>query len=85
MIGETAVVGDDVTLYQGVTLGGTGKPSTLIRSRLGPDPDTDRRPVMPSRRATRPTFSGSMRGGPLDRRRLRATLFTTDGVKPRTG
>ena len=25
IIGETAVVGDDVTLYQGVTLGGTGK------------------------------------------------------------
>jgi serine O-acetyltransferase len=24
-IGETAIVGDDVTLYQGVTLGGTGK------------------------------------------------------------
>jgi len=25
IIGETAVVGDDVTIYQGVTLGGTGK------------------------------------------------------------
>ena len=25
VIGETSVVGDDVTLYQGVTLGGTGK------------------------------------------------------------
>jgi len=25
VIGETAVVGNDVTLYQGVTLGGTGK------------------------------------------------------------
>ena len=25
VIGETAVIGDDVTLYQGVTLGGTGK------------------------------------------------------------
>jgi serine O-acetyltransferase len=25
VIGETAIVGDDVTLYQGVTLGGTGK------------------------------------------------------------
>ena len=25
VIGETAEVGDDVTLYQGVTLGGTGK------------------------------------------------------------
>src|SRR6202789_2400608 len=24
VIGETAIVGDDVTLYQGVTLGGTG-------------------------------------------------------------
>jgi len=27
VIGETAIVGDDVTLYQGVTLGGTGKES----------------------------------------------------------
>lgn len=27
IIGETAVVGDNVTLYQGVTLGGTGKES----------------------------------------------------------
>ncbi len=25
VIGETAIVDDDVTLYQGVTLGGTGK------------------------------------------------------------
>ena len=25
MIGETAILGDNVTLYQGVTLGGTGK------------------------------------------------------------
>src|ERR1700743_1520945 len=25
VIGETAIVGNDVTLYQGVTLGGTGK------------------------------------------------------------
>ena len=25
IIGETAVIGDDVTMYQGVTLGGTGK------------------------------------------------------------
>ena len=25
VIGETAVIGDDVTLYHGVTLGGTGK------------------------------------------------------------
>src|SRR5271167_1804901 len=25
VIGETAIVGDNVTLYQGVTLGGTGK------------------------------------------------------------
>lgn len=25
VIGETAVVGDDCTIYQGVTLGGTGK------------------------------------------------------------
>lgn len=27
VIGETSVIGDDVTLYQGVTLGGTGKES----------------------------------------------------------
>jgi len=27
VIGETAIVGEDVTLYQGVTLGGTGKES----------------------------------------------------------
>ena len=27
IIGETAIVGDNVTLYQGVTLGGTGKES----------------------------------------------------------
>ena len=25
VVGETSIVGDDVTLYQGVTLGGTGK------------------------------------------------------------
>lgn len=25
VIGETAIIGDNVTLYQGVTLGGTGK------------------------------------------------------------
>ena len=25
VIGETTIIGDDVTLYQGVTLGGTGK------------------------------------------------------------
>lgn len=25
IIGETAIIGDNVTLYQGVTLGGTGK------------------------------------------------------------
>jgi len=31
VIGETAVVGSDVTLYQGVTLGGTGS-----RSRINP-------------------------------------------------
>src|SRR6202795_5224146 len=35
VIGETSIVGDDVTLYQGVTLGGTGKdvgkrPHTLL-------------------------------------------------------
>jgi len=42
VIGETAVVGDDVTLYQGVTLGGTGKekgkrhPTWATISRSGP-------------------------------------------------
>ena len=41
VIGETAVVGDDVTLYQGVTLGGTG--STIDRSD-------------PSRRKRHPTL-----------------------------
>ena len=25
VVGETTIIGDDVTLYQGVTLGGTGK------------------------------------------------------------
>ena len=25
VIGETSIIGDDVTIYQGVTLGGTGK------------------------------------------------------------
>lgn len=25
VIGETTIIGDDVTIYQGVTLGGTGK------------------------------------------------------------
>jgi serine O-acetyltransferase len=41
VIGETAVVGDDVTIYQGVTLGGTGKergkrhPTILSRVVIG--------------------------------------------------
>jgi len=41
VIGETAVVGDDVTIYQGVTLGGTGKergkrhPTILNRVVIG--------------------------------------------------
>ena len=30
VIGETAIVGDDVTLYQGVTLGGTGKETASV-------------------------------------------------------
>ena len=30
IIGETAIIGDNVTLYQGVTLGGTGKELSLI-------------------------------------------------------
>ena len=41
VIGETAIVGDDVTIYQGVTLGGTGKdkgkrhPTILDRVVIG--------------------------------------------------
>ena len=35
VIGETAVIGDDVTLYQGVTLGGTGKDSGKRHPTLG--------------------------------------------------
>ena len=30
VIGETTVIGDNVTLYQGVTLGGTGKDCTVV-------------------------------------------------------
>ena len=35
VIGETAIVGDDVTMYQGVTLGGTGKASTKRHPTIG--------------------------------------------------
>ena len=35
IIGETAVVGDNVTLYQGVTLGGTGKESGKRHPTIG--------------------------------------------------
>ncbi len=35
VIGETSVIGDDVTLYQGVTLGGTGKESGKRHPTLG--------------------------------------------------
>jgi serine O-acetyltransferase len=35
VIGETAVVGDDVTLYQGATLGGTGKEKLKRHPTLG--------------------------------------------------
>jgi serine O-acetyltransferase len=35
VIGETAVVGDDCTLYQGVTLGGTGKQRGKRHPTLG--------------------------------------------------
>jgi serine O-acetyltransferase len=35
VIGETAVVGDDVTLYQGVTLGGTGQEKGKRHPTLG--------------------------------------------------
>ena len=35
VIGETAVVGDDVTIYQGVTLGGTGKQTGKRHPTIG--------------------------------------------------
>lgn len=35
VIGETAILGDNVTLYQGVTLGGTGKESGKRHPTLG--------------------------------------------------
>lgn len=35
VIGETAVVGDDCTIYQGVTLGGTGKETGKRHPTLG--------------------------------------------------
>jgi serine O-acetyltransferase len=35
VIGETTIIGDDVTLYQGVTLGGTGKESGKRHPTLG--------------------------------------------------
>jgi len=35
VIGETTVIGDDVTLYQGVTLGGTGKETGKRHPTLG--------------------------------------------------
>lgn len=35
VIGETAIVGDDVTIYQGVTLGGTGKESGKRHPTIG--------------------------------------------------
>ncbi len=35
VIGETAVIGDDVTLYQGVTLGGTGKDTRKRHPTIG--------------------------------------------------
>jgi serine O-acetyltransferase len=37
VIGETAIVGDDVTLYQGVTLGGTGKERGKRHPTIGND------------------------------------------------
>jgi serine O-acetyltransferase len=37
VIGETAIVGDNVTLYQGVTLGGTGKERGKRHPTLGDD------------------------------------------------
>lgn len=35
VIGETTIIGDDVTLYQGVTLGGTGKQTGKRHPTLG--------------------------------------------------
>ncbi len=35
VIGETTVIGDDVTLYQGVTLGGTGKDTGKRHPTIG--------------------------------------------------
>ena len=35
IIGETAEVGDDVTIYQGVTLGGTGKDTGKRHPTIG--------------------------------------------------
>lgn len=35
VIGETSVIGDDVTLYQGVTLGGTGKEKSKRHPTIG--------------------------------------------------
>lgn len=37
VIGETAIIGDDVLLYQGVTLGGTGKEKGKRHPTLGSD------------------------------------------------
>ncbi len=37
VIGETSIVGDDVTLYQGVTLGGTGKEKGKRHPTIGSD------------------------------------------------
>ena len=38
VIGETTVIGDDCTIYQGVTLGGTGKDTGKCgRQGVGPD------------------------------------------------
>ncbi|HET7095137.1 MAG TPA: serine O-acetyltransferase [Thermomicrobiales bacterium] len=37
VIGETAIIGDDCTLYQGVTLGGTGKERGKRHPTLGTD------------------------------------------------
>ncbi|MCH4890460.1 serine O-acetyltransferase [Acidaminobacter sp. JC074] len=37
VIGETAIIGDDVTLYQGVTLGGTGKDQGKRHPTIGND------------------------------------------------
>ena len=90
MIGETAEVGDNVTMYQGVTLGGTGfatgkrhptvEDNVTIGSGaklLGPDHD---RPRREDRRELR---RHPRRAAELDRgRRARATPCASRAARP---